>query len=60
MKQAYHLAASDIDTHISGMLDEVRADPNNYVLSILLQAWQPIDNLKANIELVISGGQNEP
>lgn len=42
------------------MLGEVRANPNNSGLSVLSQAGQPIDNIKANIKLVFSLGQNEP
>ena len=58
--QACNLATADIDAHITGMLGEVKANPNTSVLSVLLQAGQPIDDIKANIKLVISGGQNEP
>jgi cytochrome P450 len=34
--------------------------PNTSILSVLLAAGQPIDSVRANIKLAISGGQNEP
>ena len=34
--------------------------PNTSILSVLLAAGQPIESVRANIKLAISGGQNEP
>ena len=38
----------------------VRKHPNHSLLSVMLEAGMPIDNIRANIKLTISGGQNEP
>ena len=49
-----------IDQHIDMMVEEKRADADHSILSVLLQAGQPIAQIRANIKLAISGGQNEP
>lgn len=49
-----------IDRHIDGMIDEKRAAPDHSILSVLMEAGQPMAQIRANVKLAISGGQNEP
>jgi cytochrome P450 len=42
------------------MIPVVTRHPNTSILSVLLAARQPIESIRANIKLAISGGQNEP
>jgi len=55
-----HAATAGIDAAIDDMLPMVRKHPNHSLLSVMLEAGMPIDNIRANIKLTISGGQNEP
>jgi cytochrome P450 len=49
-----------IDAHIDAMIPALRARPDTSVLSVQLQAGLPMATTRANVKLVISGGQNEP
>ena len=49
-----------IDRCIDEMLPVVQAQPDQSLLSVLPAAGQPMDSVRANIKLAISGGQNEP
>ncbi len=42
------------------MIPVVTKHPNTSILSVLLAAGQPMESIRANIKLAISGGQNEP
>jgi len=54
-------AATDlIDISIDAMLQDVDSAPNPSLLSVLTRSGQPLDSVRANIKLAISGGQNEP
>jgi cytochrome P450 len=55
-----HAATAGIDAAIDDMLPVVKKHPNISILSVLLAAGQPIDSIRANVKLAISGGQNEP
>ncbi|MFL6791890.1 MAG: cytochrome P450 [Bradyrhizobium sp.] len=55
-----HAATAGIDAAIDDMIPVVRKHPNNSILSVLLACGQPIESIRANIKLAISGGQNEP
>ena len=55
-----HAATALIDAHIDGRLNEVRARPDRSALSVQLAAGLEMDAVRANIKLIISGGQNEP
>ena len=55
-----HAATAAIDAAIDDMLPIVTATPNHSLLSVMLQAGMPLENIRANIKLNISGGQNEP
>jgi cytochrome P450 len=49
-----------IDDNIDTMLQAAAATPSASILSVLVHAQQPMDSIRANIKLAISGGQNEP
>lgn len=49
-----------IDEHITRTIPAKRAAPDPSILSVLMRAGQPMAQIRANIKLVISGGQNEP
>lgn len=55
-----HSATAGIDACIDDMLPAVKVKPNQSLLSVLLEAGMPLDSVRANIKLAISGGQNEP
>ncbi len=55
-----HAATAGIDACIDDMLPVVRKTANHSLLSVLLHGGMPLDSVRANIKLAISGGQNEP
>jgi cytochrome P450 len=55
-----HAATAGIDAAIDDMIPVVTKYPNTSILSVLLAAGQPIESIRANVKLAISGGQNEP
>src|SRR6188768_1700652 len=55
-----HAATAGIDAAIDDMIPVLTSNPNSSILSVLMAAGQPIDSIRANIKLAISGGQNEP
>jgi cytochrome P450 len=55
-----HAATAGIDAAIDDMLPVVSKHPNHSILSVLLAADQPMESIRANVKLAISGGQNEP
>jgi cytochrome P450 len=55
-----HAATAGIDAAIDDMIPVVAKHPNASILSVLLSAGQPMQSIRANIKLAISGGQNEP
>ena len=55
-----HAATSGIDAAIDDMLPVVRAAPNPSLLSVMLDGGMPMESVRANVKLAISGGQNEP
>jgi len=55
-----HAATAGIDAAIDEMIPVVTKNPNASILSVLLTAGMPIESVRANIKLAISGGQNEP
>jgi cytochrome P450 len=55
-----HAATAGIDAAIDDMLPVVSKHPNHSILSVLLAAGQPMESIRANVKLAISGGQNEP
>jgi len=52
-------ATQRIDDSIEEMLQS-ESTPRTSMISVLTQAGQPLENIRANIKLAISGGQNEP
>src|ERR1051325_5097573 len=55
-----HAATAGIDAAISDMLPVVRKTPNHSLLSVMIHSGMPEENVRHNIKLTISGGQNEP
>lgn len=52
-----HAATAEIDRHIDSMWDSA----SDYsALSVMRRAEMPEESIRANIRLIISGGQNEP
>nr|MBX2823974.1 cytochrome P450 [Gammaproteobacteria bacterium] len=55
-----HAATELIDRCIDEMLEpDANLSPDS-LLNVLIQAGQPLDSVRANVKLAISGGQNEP
>lgn len=55
-----HAATAGIDAAIDDMIPVVTKHPNTSILGVLVAAGQPMESVRANIKLAISGGQNEP
>ncbi len=55
-----HAATAGIDAAIDDMLPVLRKSPDQSLLSVMLAAGMPMESIRANIKLAISGGQNEP
>jgi cytochrome P450 len=53
-------ATAGIDAAIDDMLPVVRNTPNHSLLSVMIHGGMPEANVRHNIKLTISGGQNEP
>ncbi len=55
-----HDCTASIDRHIDERWHEAEANPDHSLLSVMSQAGLSEDQIRANIKLAISGGQNEP
>lgn len=55
-----HAATAGIDAAITDMLPVVRQTPDHSLLSVMIHGGMPEENVRHNIKLTISGGQNEP
>ncbi|MGY4400262.1 cytochrome P450 [Bradyrhizobium sp. USDA 3315] len=55
-----HAATSGIDAAIDDMVPRLRKTPDLSLLGVMLQTDMPMESVRANIKLAISGGQNEP
>jgi cytochrome P450 len=55
-----HAATSGIDAAIDDMLPVLSKKPDQSLLGVMLACGMPMDSVRANIKLSISGGQNEP
>ena len=55
-----HAATAGIDAAIDDMLPVVCKTPNHSLLSVMIHGGMPEENVRHNIKLTISGGQNEP
>lgn len=51
---------ASIDAHIDARIPALEACPDLSLLSVQLQAGLPMQSVRANVKLAISGGQNEP
>ncbi len=55
-----HDCTASIDRHIDAMIPVLDDSPDHSLLSVQRRAGLPDDQVRANIKLAISGGQNEP
>ena len=55
-----HAATSGIDAAIDDMLPVLSKKPDLSLLGVMLECGLPMESVRANIKLAISGGQNEP
>jgi len=55
-----HAATAYVDEHIDRMMPRLALQADSSVLAAQLSAGLPVDSIRANVKLVISGGQNEP
>ena len=53
-------ATAMVDDAIDTMLPQMRSEPDSSLLGVLCHTEQPMESIRANIKLAISGGQNEP
>jgi cytochrome P450 len=55
-----HDCTASIDAHIDAQIPVLKANPDMSLLSVSMNAGMPEQQIRANIKLAISGGQNEP
>ncbi|MCP3472743.1 cytochrome P450 [Bradyrhizobium sp. CCGUVB1N3] len=55
-----HAATAGIDAAIDDMLPVMQKNPDQSLLSVMLASGMPMQSMRANVKLAISGGQNEP
>ncbi|WP_306044613.1 cytochrome P450 [Nioella sp. MMSF_3534] len=55
-----HDCTASIDRHIDDRMPELRTSPDHSLLSVQMQAGLSDAQIRANVKLAISGGQNEP
>ncbi|ADZ71586.1 cytochrome P450 [Polymorphum gilvum] len=53
-------ASDGIDAAIDAMIPVRRANPDRSILSMMLAGDMPLDSIRANLKVIIGGGQNEP
>jgi cytochrome P450 len=53
-------ATEGIDAAVDDMVPILSRTPDQSLLSVMLAAGMPMESVRANIKLAISGGQNEP
>lgn len=53
-------ATEFVDAAIDARLAELRDAPDRSLISVQAQARLPVETIRANVKLAISGGQNEP
>jgi cytochrome P450 len=55
-----HAATAGIDAAIDDILPVLTKSPDKSLLSVMIASGMPMESVRANIKLAISGGQNEP
>jgi cytochrome P450 len=60
VEKTCHAATAGIDAAIDDMAPVLAKTPNMSLLSVMMEAGLPMESVRANIKLAISGGQNEP
>lgn len=53
-------ATTFVDAAIDARMAELEAAPDKSLISVQAQAGLPVETIRANVKLAISGGQNEP
>ena len=60
VEERCHAATGGIDAAIDEMIPVLAESPNQSLLSVMMAAGMPMESVRANVKLAISGGQNEP
>lgn len=60
VEERCNAATAAIDAAIDDRLPSVTTSPDHSLLSVMLEGGMPVENVRHNIKLAISGGQNEP
>jgi cytochrome P450 len=55
-----HAATAGIDAAIDDMVPRLVRQPSHSLLGVMLASGMPLESVRANVKLTISGGQNEP
>ena len=55
-----HAATAGIDAAIDDILPVITKNPDQSILGVLVASGMPMESVRANVKLAISGGQNEP
>ena len=55
-----HASTAGIDAAIDDMLPVIKKTPDKSLLAVMVASGMPMESVRANIKLAISGGQNEP
>jgi len=55
-----HASTAGIDAAIDDMLPVIKTTPDKSLLAVMVASGMPMESVRANIKLAISGGQNEP
>ncbi|MGV7212890.1 cytochrome P450 [Bradyrhizobium sp. UFLA05-112] len=55
-----HAATAGIDAAIDDMLPVMQKNPDQSLLGVMVASGMPMQSVRANVKLAISGGQNEP
>ncbi|MFD0917748.1 cytochrome P450 [Pseudahrensia aquimaris] len=60
LEAACHAATAKLDAAIDARIAANAPDDDTSIVAVLHRAGQPIESIRANVKLAISGGQNEP
>lgn len=60
VEERCHDCTASIDRHIAERMEIIKDQPDFSLLSVQMQAGMTLEQIRANIKLAISGGQNEP
>jgi cytochrome P450 len=60
IEEKCHEATRFVDAAVDARLVELRDAPDRSLISVQAEAGLPVESIRANVKLAISGGQNEP